>query len=538
MSWTSSSHSAPPPMPTPHDPYSSSHAPAQSTPYYPWDGSSRSSSMATPTSSHDDVESYYSPPGTAVFADTSFPGSYVYTGPSISSSSYTYWSDGTYVNDNGTLVNGTDTGAAGNANAADAAASASAVADDNGGPSASLGLKVGMAVGTTILILGLILGITCIRRHRRRKERYTARDMRERGREDGMGHFDVLESPVEGPTGPIPSGTRGAGLLRSDTLVPPIRSFDPRQHPNQPASRTHGYDRASSVGGSSTGAPGSSAWEDDSEADAMANDGSTLARTISTDSRGSVGSEGTVRGSRDSTAVGAGGAGGGMDHPGYTYMSRRPLGPLSALGSGSDRRPASPFADSFGPTSGSATSSGYSAGHLARTPSTTLYPPLMAGSGAVNPFASTDNLARHPSTARPTTRDANHPHALRTHDQQRLSIASTSSTNSAGTAHTANTADTGFTGTTRTTLPEYTYISTAPELSLTAPQSQSTLHASMSPFGDANPFDDPSLPTYEGTLSRVSGLEGARGQVDDGRGGAPGGAVGMIQRDGPPAYSV
>ena len=512
MSWTTSSvspnkkTSSPPTYPTP--------TPTWPTPAFsPYDPTATPPDVASALASYSRWRATHSgaPASSVLYTTYSSSGvevviayatSYIYNDNGSSASPSTFLTNGGNIGGYGVSSNGNSTAEDANP----AISSGVAIEDNQSGGGPGMGVKVGMAVGAAITILGLILGIVCCRRHRRKRERYNARDMRERGREDGMGHFDVLESPVES-TSSAPSSSPMVQVGASATqtsLLPPTRPFDMRGLPAQHMG-VNRYERAYSVGGSSTGAPGSSAWEDDSEADVMANDGSTLARTMSTASTGSLGSEGTVRGVRDSIASSAI----GMDHPAYTYMSRRPAGSSSALGHGAGTgtyvgsltpASASPFAD---PVSDSSISS---TGHLAPSPSATLYSPATSRSG--------------PSTLASSQRD--HAQIQQSRNLHRLSTVSVSSAGSTGTA------GTGLTGTTRTTLPEYTYMSTGPEL---LPAHTATVSPAESaggtPFADDNPFADPTLPTYEGTLSRSTGAR--RGECA--------GRAGMVQRDGPPAYS-
>jgi hypothetical protein len=130
---------------------------------------------------------------------------------------------------------------------------------------------IGISVGLVIVLVGAVcLGVwVCVRR--RRRQRVEARGMRQVGRVDGTDHFATID----------------------------------RQ------------------------APRPSRWEDDSEADMVATDGSTLTRTLSTQTASTI------------TTI--------LDHPGYTYKPSSRL-PGPAVSPFNDPAPpsavvVSPFAD-------------------------------------------------------------------------------------------------------------------------------------------------------------------------------------------------
>lgn len=181
-----------------------------------------------------------------------------------------------------------------------------------------------------VIILGILLCVFCRRRRRSRNGYMENRNMEQL---PTTSNVSLTDRPDPFEIIPLPPPSI-APPLRYSQVVPPT----PRQYgASTPIMAPERRYRAVSTTASS--------WADDSELDAFATDGSSLARTLSTNSQGTIVSENTITGENENP----------FDHPAYTLPSNRHrqrtnfTGTLSSEGnhrSVTVQRAIDPFADS------------------------------------------------------------------------------------------------------------------------------------------------------------------------------------------------
>lgn len=172
-------------------------------------------------------------------------------------------------------------------------------------------------VFSTIFTLGLILTIVFCCKRRRARRRLAAQDSENAAAAATSSSRPTMQQTFQSTT----SGTRRS-LTRDELydvvpLPPPLARYSRIVHSSSRRSPPvlpprNGLPPTLAQLQSHRHSTVSSSWADDSELDALATDGSTIARTISTHSVSSRISEGTVTGTSLDNP---------FDHPAYTFMS-------------------------------------------------------------------------------------------------------------------------------------------------------------------------------------------------------------------------